>query len=98
MIFTKPVLNFIRKYYSLQPQGWFVQGLTILHSGILAIYSGWTAYYSIAIVGSFILESGGGFEGLKVALCDNKRELWVQHNLSCNFTCFLIVLYPNFFI
>ncbi|RYG63455.1 hypothetical protein EON64_15905, partial [archaeon] len=61
-LFTDPVMPFvavllyltlstvvfdgIRKAFNLQPKGWVVQGITIVHSALLAVYSGWSCYHS----------------------------------------------------
>eukprot|EP01038_Epipyxis_sp_PR26KG_P009472 gene9472-12761_t len=75
------IFGTIRTTFGLQPKGSVVQAITVSHSMILAVYSGWTFYNSALIAIPYFLE-----HGFYESLCDtdilwNKVGLgfWITH-------------------
>lgn len=88
----KPISKAIRDSFNIQPKGKLLKGFVILHSLILAVYSGWTAVNSIPLVYNTIIEHGSIF-GM---LCDNNGSLWIGKDFSFWATHFYISKFYEF--
>lgn len=88
---STPVFSFIQKAFNLQPKGALLQNFTILHSAILAVYSGWTFYHSTKIVLAYSAQHT--FYG---AVCDVNGDLWNKHGLAFWMIHFYISKYYEF--
>ncbi|RYH21001.1 hypothetical protein EON65_21780 [archaeon] len=88
---SKTLLEGIRKTFNLKPKGIVVQGITIVHSALLAVYSGWTCYYSWGIVFPYVVK-----HGFVNAICDVSGELWNAKDLRYWVTHFYISKYYEF--
>eukprot|EP01031_Cornospumella_fuschlensis_P044014 gene44014-53806_t len=55
---SKALFDGIRKAFNLQPKGLMVQGITIVHSALLAVYSGWSCYHSWRIMAPYVMKHG----------------------------------------
>jgi hypothetical protein len=62
---SKPLFTYIRKTFNINPKGQVLQNIVVLHSALLALYSGWTMYHTWNIVWNY-MKSG---EGLVGAVC-----------------------------
>ena len=90
-LLSNVIMGALRSAFKLEPKGAVIQTLTIIHSAILAIYSGWTCYYAWIIVGGHIAE-----HGLWVSLCDTDGALWTAKNAGWWVTHFYISKYYEF--
>lgn len=91
LLLSKPLFRGIRSTFGLDPKGSILQNLTVVHSFILAVYSGWTCFYSIPIVLKFM-----GQYGFWGAMCDSNQMLWKDYNFSFWLTHFYISKYYEF--
>lgn len=91
LILSNVVFNTIRKVFSLESKGPVVQAVTITHSSILAVYSAWTFWNSISIVGPYI-----GSHGFYNSICDVSGDLWFAKGLGFWVTHFYISKYYEF--
>lgn len=62
--------------FNIDPKGDFIKVLTIGHSGLLTLYSGWTCYMSWSLVLEYILAQSTIGNGIRIALCDETDVLW----------------------
>lgn len=91
LIVSKPLFKSIRLTFRLDPKGSILQNLTVVHSLILAVYSGWTCYHSVPLVLKFMNQYG--FWG---TLCDSNQILWKEYNFSFWLTHFYISKFYEF--
>ena len=91
---SKPIFNFIRVTFNIDPKGPILQNIVVLHSGLLAIYSGITMYYTWSIVGNYMISTGDGLMG---AVCDYKGMLWYDKGFSYWVLTFYISKFYEFF-
>ncbi len=91
LILSKWFFNLLRTSFNIQPKGAFMQFVTIGHSGILAIYSGWTFWNSMRIVVPYVLQNG-----FYNSICDASGELWHVKNLGFWVTHFYLSKYYEF--
>lgn len=73
LLLSNVVFSSIRSIFNLQPKGPVVQSITIIHSFILAVYSGWTFYNSFGIVYNHFQE-----HGIINSMCDFDNSLWTK--------------------
>ena len=88
---SKQFFAAIRKTFNIQPKSSGLQMITILHSSILAIYSGWTFLNSAKIVVPLISK-----HGFYETLCDAKGFAWSDSGLGFWITHFYISKYYEF--
>ena len=91
---SKPIFNFIRVTFNIDPKGPILQNIVVLHSGLLALYSGITMYYTWSIVGNYMISAGDGLMG---AVCDYKGMLWYDKGFSYWVLTFYISKFYEFF-
>lgn len=91
LMVSKKIFYFIRETFQIQPKGAVLQWITILHSAILAIYSGWTCYNTAVISMKGWREFG--FYG---TLCDREGTLWFQEGLGYWITLFYLSKFYEF--
>lgn len=91
LLFSNVVCGAIRDTLKLEPKGPLVQTITVVHSAALAIYSGWTCYYSCSIVIAYFTETG-----YWTTICDADNTLWTGRNLGFWVTHFYISKYYEF--
>lgn len=96
LFLTKSIFEFIRSVLKLKSKGPVIQSITILHSFALAVYSGWTAYYTIPLVLKFISANQGGLQGLTAAVCDINGILWNEYDFKFWATHFYISKFYEF--
>jgi hypothetical protein len=77
LLFSKRVFVWIRDTFQIQPKGSALQCLTIVHSGILAVYSCWTFINTAKIAFPLFQENG-----LYTTLCDNNGDVWFNHGIG----------------
>ena len=80
LLLSKNLFTIIRRTFNVQPKGKALQWLVIVHSGILAVYSGWTFYGTFKIVVPYILK-----HGFYPSLCDVDGQLWHQEASGFHF-------------
>ena len=90
---SKPVFTYIRKTFNIHPKGPVLQNIVVLHSALLALYSGWTMYHTWNIVWNY-MKGGAGLVG---AVCDYKGQLWYDKGFSYHVLHFYISKYYEFF-
>lgn len=81
----------IRNTFKLEPKGPLIQTITIVHSALLAIYSGWTFINSWNIVIAYLLQTD-----YWTTFCDADNTLWTAHNLGFWVTHFYLSKYYEF--
>lgn len=91
LLVSKSVFKMIRTTFNVQPKGPALQSITILHSAILAIYSGWTCYNTGKIVLPLIFGNG-----LYPTLCDISGKVWFEDGLGFWITHFYLSKYYEF--
>lgn len=91
LLLSTALFNAMRKAFNIQPKGPFMQFVTITHSAILAVYSGWTFYNSAMIVVPHILE-----HGFYTTLCDVDGKVWHQQGLGFWITHFYLSKFYEF--
>ena len=91
LLLSKPIVNFLRNYFKLKPKGIILQRVTAIHSLILAIYSGWTCYYSVPIVYNYMMRNG-----FWPTLCDPQQSLWTNYHFGFWITHFYLSKYYEF--
>jgi len=89
-VLSKPICDAIRTTFNLEPRG-NIQKLVILHSFLLAVYSGWTFIFSTQIVVERISEVG-----FYESICDPDKILWKNRHLSFWVAHFYISKYYEF--
>lgn len=85
LFFSKIIFINIKDYFQLKSRGIIIQTITIIHSIILAIYSGWTWYNTWKIFIPYLLK-----HGFFITFCDVNNELWVNQDVSYWMTHFYI--------
>ena len=88
---SNSIFNGIRKVFNLQPKGVVLQNFTMLHSAVLAVYSGWTFVGSVSVIYSFYIK-----HGLYGSLCDREGELWYKYGIGFWMTHFYMSKYYEF--
>jgi hypothetical protein len=91
LLLSNVVFSTIRDIFGLESRGFVVQTITRLHSLILAVYSGWTCYYSWGIVVPYMKT-----HGFWASMCDVDNQLWDGSNLGWWITHFYISKYYEF--
>lgn len=91
LLLSKNLFSAIRRVFNVQPKGKALQWLVIIHSGILAVYSGWTFYGTFKIVVPYILKNG-----FYPSLCDVDGQLWHQEGLGWWIAHFYLSKYYEF--
>mmetsp|Transcript_14836 Transcript_14836/g.22330 ORF Transcript_14836/g.22330 Transcript_14836/m.22330 type:complete len:269 (-) Transcript_14836:157-963(-) len=91
LLLSDYVFEGIRDTFKLKPKGPVVQNITIVHSAILAVYSGWTFYNSWGIVINHLLKND-----YWTTFCDSDQDLWTAHNLEFWITHFYISKFYEF--
>ena len=79
LLLSRPICTYISKALNLKPKGVTLQTLTILHSSLLALYSAWTCFHALKLVGRAVLQQGGG---LYPTLCGSYEDIWVKRGLG----------------
>eukprot|EP01031_Cornospumella_fuschlensis_P034786 gene34786-42127_t len=82
---SKALFDGIRKAFNLQPKGPVVQGITIVHSALLAVYSGWSCYHSWRIMVPYVMK-----HGFVNAIRDVSGDLWHVQDMQFWVTHFYI--------
>lgn len=82
---SKPFFIWLRESFKIESKGKHLQLVTVIHSLLLAGYSGWTAFYTCKMIGSYIIENG-----LTAAVCDVSGDLWGNNDFSFWVTHFYI--------
>jgi hypothetical protein len=91
LLLSKPVFSFIRKTFSLEPKGAFIQTFTIFHSALLAVYSIWTMINTWKIAVPLIAE-----KGLYPTICDTTGDIWFNRGMGFWVTHFYISKFYEF--
>jgi hypothetical protein len=91
LLFSKIIFSSIQKTFQLESRGPIVQTITIIHSILLAIYSGWTCYNSWKIFLPHLLE-----HGFWTTFCDVDNAIWTGKNISFWMTHFYISKFYEF--
>lgn len=91
LLVSNAIFDGIRKAFNLEPRGPAIQFFTMLHSAILAVYSGWTFIGSVRVVASYATQ-----HGIYGAICDRNGELWNNYGLAFWMTHFYISKYYEF--
>lgn len=73
LLLSNVVFRFIRSVFNLQPKGFVVQTITIVHSLALAVYSGWTCYNSSGLFFAFFQK-----DGFWTTLYDPEGAVWAS--------------------
>lgn len=85
LLFSKLIFQNIKNIFQLQPKGFIIQSITIIHSILLAVYSGWTWYNTWKIFIPYIIQNG-----FFTTFCDINNELWINQNVNYWMTHFYI--------
>ncbi|CAE7610831.1 sre1, partial [Symbiodinium microadriaticum] len=91
LLLSNVVFNFIRVTFKLEPKGPLIQTITVVHSALLAVYSGWTFINSWNIVMAYLLQND-----YWTTFCDADNTLWTTHNLGFWVTHFYLSKYYEF--
>lgn len=76
LLFSKTICEFFRITFNINPKGNFIKVFTIVHSGLLTVYSAWTCYMSWALIGQYILAQSTIRNGYEIPFCDKNDTLW----------------------
>lgn len=86
LLFSGPFCDAIRSSMGLKRGGSAIKGLTIVHSFLLTVYSGWTFYNVFKIVSEvhgLYSQAGQGFISAFYSMCcDGSGTLWNKHDLG----------------
>jgi hypothetical protein len=91
LLISNTIFDTIRKVCGLEPRGPVIQNFTMLHSAILAVYSGWTFIGSVRVVAAYAAQ-----HGVYGAICDTQGHLWNDGNLGFWMTHFYISKFYEF--
>ena len=93
LIFSKPICDYFIRLFSLNPKGFFLKCIVIIHSSILALYSLWTCYNTIPMAIKYYRKYG-----YDITLCDTDYNLWSSNEYNFGFwiTHFYISKYYEF--
>lgn len=91
LLLSTPLFSAIRRTFNVQPKGNALQFIVIAHSGILAVYSGWTFVSTVKIVVPYVLK-----HGFYPSLCDVDGHLWHQEGLGFWITHFYLSKFYEF--
>jgi hypothetical protein len=87
LLFSKTACDMVRNALGLKSDSSSIKLLTIVHSGLLAVYSGWTFYNAFGITKEvFALHSAGNSAGFVSNFysmcCDGDGMLWNKYDLG----------------
>lgn len=88
---SSPIFAGIRTMFGVQPKGAALQWLVIVHSAVLAVYSGWTCYYSWKIVIPHMMK-----HGVYTTFCDVDGSVWHAGGLGFWITHFYLSKFYEF--
>ena len=88
---SAPVCQWVRRTFDLAPKGRFIQTVTILHSGALALYSLWTFVNTVIILNKYMQN-----KTVMETLCDYDETLWDVYNIGFWCTHFYLSKYYEF--
>ena len=91
-VLSKPIFNVIISIFKIDPKGAGLKHFITLHSGLLAVYSGWTFINVAQIVFAQYQVSGSIHE----TLLASKEDLWDKRNMGFWITHFYISKYYEF--
>jgi hypothetical protein len=91
LLLSKFIFSAIQRVFKLEPKGFVIQSITIIHSVLLTVYSGWTWYHTWKIFLPHIYQ-----HGFFSTFCDVENHLWVDKNVSFWMTHFYISKFYEF--
>lgn len=92
LVLSKPAINALMSTLKIAPDSKMLKAGIILHSGLLAVYSGWTFVNSFLILARYYNDYGGVFN----TICGSKATLWDNYGMGFWITHFYISKYYEF--
>ena len=100
LLFSAPVCAFIASSLGLTKASPSIKVLTIVHSLLLAVYSGWTFYNTFSIVsevhGVYAAAGNSWYGAFSLMCCDGDGLLWNKFNMGSWIWHFYISKYYEF--
>jgi hypothetical protein len=91
LLFSKIIFQTIQQTFKLESRGPVIQTITILHSILLTLYSGWTWYNTWMIFIPHLTQ-----HGFFSTFCDVNKEIWIDKNVNFWMTHFYISKFYEF--
>lgn len=91
LLLSNQICNWLRSTFKVQPKGFALQWIVIIHSAILAVYSGWTFVNTVKIFVPYTYTNGW-----YASVCDVNGDLWYNQNLGFWVTLFYLSKYYEF--
>ncbi len=91
LLWSKLICGLLRNYFDIQPKGLALQRITIVHSAVLAVYSGITFVRTMQIYVPYTYANGW-----HASVCDVHGDLWYNQGLGFWITLFYLSKYYEF--